>query len=435
MYIYAADLVGRLRKVWRKTRLYVQEEAIPPLPDEAVLRRLLDVTYHASMLTEEGRRPSFRVVCCRRGEFDDANNGRLRNCRKIAFSTPVPLTEKQLLQLAPATDPTSVLVAVEPAEEPTGELVIRGLLDTGTSWWSHMRRESERLVHAPPDLLTVASARPGQLAISRGWRILLKLENGRLASPPVDVFLNGPVAADFLGPVEQLYHLVYEGFSSDDPYEPPLNHHNCSVRYISYIKRLLTYFMDKPHGGIVLIVPEDVDERFEQLVNIKFACRSYDMWEKLIESLRLRRRWFEVGAEIARGEGVCEKSKVVDLSHLRSAIEEREHELTDALQLMAALSGVDGAVVLTDRLRLIGFGAELRARTPVSVVYKALDSLGEQREQVVPEIFGTRHRSAFRFCAEYGRGTAFVHSQDGGLKAVKKVGDEVVFWDVNPPSD
>jgi hypothetical protein len=203
------------------------------------------------------------------------------------------------------------------------------------------------------------------------------------------------------------------------------------------VKRLLTYFMDQPHGGILALVPDDVDEweQFEELVAIKYACRNYELWSNLKGVLELRRRWFEVGAEIARGEEKCEKKKVIEMSRLRTAVDEQEHQLTDRLQLVAALSGVDGAVVMTDRFRLVGFGAELRGKTAVKVVRKAHDWAGEQTEAVPVEQFGTRHRSAFRFCMEYGAGTAFVHSQDGGILAVKKVGSEIVYWPVSPPND
>jgi hypothetical protein len=215
-YIYAADLVRKLKQVWKRTRLYVREEQPPPLPADAVLRRLLDVAYHASLLTEEQRRPSFRIVYCPRSEFKDGPTHRVRSCVRINFWSACPFTEKQLLQLAPATDPTSVMIAVEAADDAASgngaapaELKIWGLLDTGSSWWEHTRRDSERVVHSPPDLLTISSTRPGQVVISRAWRILLMLENGRLALPPADVFLRGPIAEEFDGPIKDLYEQVY----------------------------------------------------------------------------------------------------------------------------------------------------------------------------------------------------------------------------------
>lgn len=439
VYIYASELAKVLKKAWKKTKLYVREEEVPALPADEPLRRLLDVAYHASLLTEESRQPSFRVVFCPRSEFGSVSNPRVRSCVKIDFDRPQPFNEKQLLQLAPATDPTSVLIAVEPvtAEDGTVDLQIWGLLDTGSSWWAHMRRETERTIHSPPDLLTISSNRPGRISVSRAWRVLLTLENGRLVSPAADLFVNSPVAAEFEEPTEKLYERVYAGYETADPYEPMLNRYNCGMKYISCIKRLLTYFQDKRHGGIVLLLPDDSDakEGFDQLVEVKYSCRHYELWTKLRGVLELKRKWFELSARIAAGNGVCERGDVAELGRLRNAVDEQEHQLTDGLQVIAALTGVDGAVVLTDRLRLVGFGAELRAKARLPVVYRASDPLGVEREATRPESFGTRHRSAFRFCAEHPRGLAFVHSQDGGLRVVKRVGDDVVFWDVHPAHD
>jgi DNA integrity scanning protein DisA with diadenylate cyclase activity len=48
------------------------------------------------------------------------------------------------------------------------------------------------------------------------------------------------------------------------------------------------------------------------------------------------------------------------------------------------------------------------------------------------ESFGTRHRSAFRFCSSLEDSASFVVSQDGGVKAIKRVGDKVNLWpDIN----
>ncbi len=44
------------------------------------------------------------------------------------------------------------------------------------------------------------------------------------------------------------------------------------------------------------------------------------------------------------------------------------------------------------------------------------------------ELFGTRHRSAFRFCSSFDESVAFIVSQDGEIKIAKRVGSEVILW-------
>ena len=69
-------------------------------------------------------------------------------------------------------------------------------------------------------------------------------------------------------------------------------------------------------------------------------------------------------------------------------------------QLIAALTDVDGAVVMTNRFELLGFGAEIGGDLPdVQHVARALDL--EAHDHVMEPVFadGTRHRSAYRLCA------------------------------------
>src|SRR6185295_2406861 len=88
------------------------------------------------------------------------------------------------------------------------------------------------------------------------------------------------------------------------------------------------------------------------------------------------------------------------------APEDRVRRKTVAWQHLLALSdtvdratSVDGCVVLTRKLQLLGFGGEIRVPTE--------HSLDEDRHT------GTRHRSAARFCKKFPGAIALVVSQDG----------------------
>ena len=98
--------------------------------------------------------------------------------------------------------------------------------------------------------------------------------------------------------------------------------------------------------------------------------------------------------------------------------------------LVADLSAVDGAVVLTDRLELLGFGGEIAGNLPEVVnVARALDLRGASRERVRTNLVGTRHRSAYRLCETVKRALAVVISQDGALRFVRWHDNAVTFWD------
>jgi DNA integrity scanning protein DisA with diadenylate cyclase activity len=63
--------------------------------------------------------------------------------------------------------------------------------------------------------------------------------------------------------------------------------------------------------------------------------------------------------------------------------------------------------------------------TRVKVITDFKKNTGESKDI---ELFGTRHRSAFRFCSSFEDSIAFIVSQDGDIKVTKRVGSEVILW-------
>ena len=118
---------------------------------------------------------------------------------------------------------------------------------------------------------------------------------------------------------------------------------------------------------------------------------------------------------------------------LKQHVEDVEKALTDSVKFVASLSGVDGAVLITDKLRVLGFGCEVIAQSP-SLEFARLSSRARVtgKKNIPIESYGTRHRSTFRFCSSFEESLAFIVSQDGGVKAVKRVGADLVLWpDIN----
>lgn len=91
-----------------------------------------------------------------------------------------------------------------------------------------------------------------------------------------------------------------------------------------------------------------------------------------------------------------------------------QEELHDALRLIAGLSAVDGALIMSYDLELIGYGAKLQADpTDVDVreYYPTPDDEGQSIS--ASKLGGTRHLSAVRLVAAHPDTVALVASQDG----------------------
>jgi hypothetical protein len=187
------------------------------------------------------------------------------------------------------------------------------------------------------------------------------------------------------------------------------------------------------HGGTVIFVPAvfagelSAENRY---VAIKYGFAEGEPRSRL---RTLVVRAMNVLAE-TYGHGSKEEPKPVGWAEYEASSNEKIVKLDEAIfevaHLIAALSVVDGAVVITKRFELLGFGAEISGRLPdVRTVARALDVEGKRVVQEGIEGVGTRHRSVYRLCSELKEAVAVVISQDGGARFVKWKDGAVTYWD------
>jgi hypothetical protein len=204
------------------------------------------------------------------------------------------------------------------------------------------------------------------------------------------------------------------------------------IRLVSQamVRRFLAAMALAHHGGTVIILAQKNGQDAlsgSGPLRLKYAFRDDE------PRRRYRRLILGLMRAIARAAGAAGLATVDgetyaslrddDLSSLRDAIFEMS-------QLIAALSEMDGAVVLTQRFELLGFGAEIIGDLPdVQHVARALDLEAEDTvaEPLIAD--GTRHRSAYRLCSRLPDAMAMVVSQDGGVRFVASLKGEVTFWD------
>ena len=107
---------------------------------------------------------------------------------------------------------------------------------------------------------------------------------------------------------------------------------------------------------------------------------------------------------------------------MRQNIDDRqEHgwqeDLNRNVEMIAGLTAVDGATLLTDTYELLAFGAKIarrRGSPPVEQVTVTEPIEGGEASVVHPtELGGTRHLSAAQFVYDQRNAVALVASQDG----------------------
>ncbi|MGV8075069.1 MAG: hypothetical protein AB2L11_11000 [Syntrophobacteraceae bacterium] len=108
----------------------------------------------------------------------------------------------------------------------------------------------------------------------------------------------------------------------------------------------------------------------------------------------------------------------------------KEYEKT--IGLVSQLSKVDGAVVISRNLEILGFGAILELEEnsgSQDAVYECAGCDYEPCKKKSLSLFGTRHRSAASFCKRCSGSTAYVISQDGDLRIMYSITDRIYLWD------
>lgn len=382
-------------------------------------------------MTEEKRRPGFRLLFC--DPRDVHSNGEEQRIgdriRAISIPPPRPFFPSELNRIAPVADLTRFLVCVS-ANTSNNKLKIWGLLDVGDNWWKFVHHETSSGM-PPPNFLAITSTSPGELSFSLQGTILLILKNGELSQPLPNPIWSGPICEYLESPRKQLYSKVIQELKSNNFDDGPDDVYPGRT-YNFFMERVLYNIRNIGHGGSIVIVPnefESDDSRLTDRVLLKYKTNFDYAWRCLANHLTTHRMYYDYYFSRLGGKQETAKERPKKLDMLRSRKDDVEAELTDISKSIASFASVDGALVVTTQFRILGFGGEIIAASPS---LKAVTEASDRRKKIPIESFGTRHRSAFRFCSTLEDSIAFIVSSDGGVKAAKRHGKDLLFWpDIN----
>jgi len=110
--------------------------------------------------------------------------------------------------------------------------------------------------------------------------------------------------------------------------------------------------------------------------------------------------------------------------------QDRDLELTGAARLVTSLASIDGLVLLTPSLGVVGFGVKIRSGPSVGRVYDGTDLTrrGTRAKTIDPSRFGTRHGSILRYCRADSRALGVIVSQDGQVRLVMTAKQRLALW-------
>lgn len=436
MFKYSHDLAQKTNR-WRRRTLSPGQIPLPPL---AVINELFEVAYHASYLTEEKRGVSFRLMCCNEDEYSQLRwsgfIGKVDVKNPIKFDAIRNFTTKEIMRLAPATkyNQTLICVGYEPLSsvENNYKLFIWGLLNVGSNWWDFIHGRTLITNHVPSAILTVSSIKSCFLSISYGHMDVIILQDGKIIRPH-SVFLNGPIYEYFINAINSVYSMLKK--YSIDTIEGITR--TPEAFYFSILNRILHNINSIGHGASILIVAHKLGQDITRAsdMKIKFPFNYNLVYPLIIQAMDCEIRYKKLYQKITISGGKKTEKDIKEIDSLNKILEETTSALSNSVNFIGSLTGVDGAIIMTDRFEVLGFGVEIMIKNKrLKKITFAENIEGTKGEKVSIDSFGTRHRSVFRFCNKYKDSVSFIISQDGGVKAIKHCSNKLICWpDIDLP--
>jgi len=433
MHAYPLDLVNFIYDLWNdpafKERIRpVGTEHTFALPDRALFEHILSTCYQASLMQEEERQVMLRLIV-QVPESLPLEAGPPSGLHRLRFCKPRPFNEYELHRLAPAADFYRTLIGIAIDHENGPQ--IWGIIHSGTRWMQTEHGGRKTFPPLPLSLVIFVTG-PGQITVCIGSETIASLNNGQINTPSLDIFSAHWLSesmADIRSEMRQLHAAAREASSKTWANLAPDFAKKLGQQVM---RRIISVIRNSHHGGTLVYLPHEMGEEItgkNRYMTIKYRfcdeeprCRFRSIMLRIVNTMA------ELYGDPADPDKIVGWNEYVNCQD--EAIESLNEAIFDVAHFIAALAAIDGAVVMTKRQELVGFGGVISGDIDkVETVARAMNTEGTLTETVPSEGVGTRHRAAYRLCHELHHAFAIVISQDGNVRLVKWHNSTVTYWD------
>lgn len=368
--------------------------------DQERLVELLDITFRASLMSEEGTPVRGSLVWLAPDDLLASEIPRRRETPLvIRFSVPRSLDAEILGKLAPATIGGVACLLVYWID---GAFKVWGIIYSSKrqELLSEVSAAIPEARHFSPDALTIEITGIGSLSVSRAGSVIGRIHKGEFARAlptPFNPMAMGPALYDLFGINVSDGKFVTQGDGSR------------AAILFACLDYLLLKLTSCGGGACLVFVPDRSLTRSRQTAQFPWDSDGGIELGKLIQA-RLR---YEEQVKIDYSSNVF--------------VQKANEALRKRLDGIAALATLDGATLLTPTFDVIGFGVRLQAAKFVGSVKEGADGLGSDGGKKIDfSRFGTRHNSALNFVASVEGTIAFVASTDGPIRGLVLYPDETI---------
>ncbi|GFO66587.1 hypothetical protein GMLC_01660 [Geomonas limicola] len=433
---YPKDLVSFIFERWQDPAFV--ERLCPShsdcgfqLPERSVLEQVISTCYQASLMREEERPVMFRLII-RDSHLFPAEEGPPTGMHRLIFSRLRPFNEYELHRLAPAADFYRTLIGI--TLPPNDGAQIWGLLHSGTRWM-HAVYGGRKTSPPLPVCLVVYVTGAGQISVCIGSEIIASLNGGQINCPSLDVFNSQWIAKSLAMVHSETLELHHKARQESGRVWANLDPDFGSYLGQQAVRRIISVIRNSHHGGLLVYLPEEMTAEIlkeNRYMSIKYQFLEFESRQRFRTlTLKVMNTMAEIHGDPADPDKVVGWQDYVTSKNDSIAL--LDEAIFDVAHFIAALSAVDGAVVISKRQELLGFGGVISGDLDsVGMVAHALDTEGARTEPVLSEGVGTRHRAAYRLCQRLHEAIAIVISQDESVQIVKWHNGAVTYWDQVP---
>ena len=337
---------------------------------------LIDTAFWASLQFNEGRTTRVCVSVAAPEDFHDA----------LPFATPVPYDESQIAKLAPAAPQG-------------GCLVVSGSSD-GLNIWGFGRSRPDAKINT----VTIDVWEPGTVRVGVGPFQTFAVLKGRSNAFIEGTGTNLP---------DYLRRVLSKTLPEDDFLETQAVWRECLA-----LRDLVRMIVADGHGGIVLIVPGETGVWSESLnpFAYRFAAPDTTIRDVIRQELNDGRAQAEMLQQLWAADLPDDLKNFVTRETMR-----RSGDIGRVVRTIASLAGVDGAIVITRDLQVLGFGAKIAVTgnaVPKICMFRPVPGSQEVVSSPLEDLGGTRHQSSARFVNANRDTVAVVISQDRPMSVV-----------------